>query len=84
PLRNNSTGDMVQVSDPGHALVTGAWADIGKFKVPVLRGVAARAPYFHNGIAATLEDVVEFYDARFNLGLDGPDEEDLINFLTTL
>jgi cytochrome c peroxidase len=82
-LRSNS-GETVQVSDPGHALVTGAWADIGKFKVPVLRGLAARAPYFHNGIAATLEDVVEFYDARFDLGLDGPDEEDLINFLMTL
>jgi cytochrome c peroxidase len=83
-LRNTTTGQIVQVSDPGHALVTGAWADIGKFKVPALRGLASRAPYFHNGIAATLEDSVEFYDARFNMGLDGPDEQDLINFLLTL
>ncbi len=74
----------MQVSDPGHALVTGVWADIGKFKVPALRSLAARAPYFHNGLAATLRDTVEFYDARFTTGLDGSDEQDLINFLVTL
>lgn len=83
-LRNKDTGEMTQTSDAGTAIVTGQWADIGKFKVPMLRGLAARAPYFHNGIAATLEDVVEFYDARFNMGLDGQDEEDLIAFLKTL
>ena len=33
------------------------------FKGPVLRAVAARAPYFHNGLAATLEDAVDFYDS---------------------
>ena len=47
-------------------MITGKWADIGKFKGPVLRALAARAPYFHNGSAVTLEDVVEFYDKRFN------------------
>lgn len=83
-LRNKDTNETVQVSDAGTAIITGQWSDIGKFKVPVLRGLAARAPYFHNGIAATLEDVVEFYDARFNMGLDGQDEEDLISFLMTL
>lgn len=83
-LRNLSTGETVQVSDPGNALVTGKWADIGKFKGQMLRGLAARAPYFHNGIAATLDDVVEFYDARFHMNLDGQDEQDLINFLATL
>src|SRR5262249_39100272 len=51
----------------GRALVTGRCEDIGKFKVPTLRALAARAPYFHNGSAATLEDVVEFYDRRFPL-----------------
>jgi mono/diheme cytochrome c family protein len=83
-LRNKGTGQTVQVSDAGTADITGAWADIGKFKVPVLRALAARAPYFHNGMAETLSDVVEFYDARFDLGLDGPDEDDLIAFLGTL
>jgi hypothetical protein len=51
-LRNNFTGAVVQTTDPGRALITGLWADIGKVKGPILRGLAARAPYFHNGSAA--------------------------------
>jgi len=49
-------------------LISGKCADIGKVKEPIVRGLAARAPYFHNGSAATLLDVVEFYNQRFNLG----------------
>src|SRR5262249_6440397 len=64
-LRNVATGARVQTTDPGRALVTGRWKDIGRFKGPILRGLAARAPYFHNGSAATLEDVVHFYNDRF-------------------
>ena len=59
-LRNNMTDAIVRTSDPGRALITGSWADIGKFKGPILRGLAARAPYFHNGSAATLMEVVRF------------------------
>lgn len=33
----------------------------GEFKVPGLRGLAATAPYFHDGSAATVEDVVRHY-----------------------
>lgn len=36
----------------------------GFFKVPTLRNVALTAPYFHNGIFSTLEEVVHFYNAR--------------------
>jgi cytochrome c peroxidase len=43
-----------QTTDPGRALITGKFADVGKFKGPILRGLAARAPYFHNGSAQTL------------------------------
>ena len=58
----------MQTTDPGRALITGKWADIGKFKGPILRGLAARAPYFHNGFAATLDDVVDFYDTASTSG----------------
>jgi cytochrome c peroxidase len=68
-LRNVATGKICKTSDPGRALLTGKWKDIGKFKGPVLRGLAARAPYFHNGMAADLEAVVDFYDTRFSIGL---------------
>lgn len=36
----------------------------GKFKVPSLRNVAQTAPYMHNGLFATLREVVEFYNSR--------------------
>jgi cytochrome c peroxidase len=74
----------VQTTDPGVALVTGKWADIGKIKIPILRGLAARAPYFHNGSAKTLTDVVNFYDFRFFLGFSGQDFTDLVAFLSSL
>jgi len=77
-------GPDIQTTDPGRALVTGKCADIGKTKGPILRGLAARAPYFHNGSAATLHDAVNFYDQRFNLNLTEPQKSDLVAFLNTL
>jgi cytochrome c peroxidase len=83
-LRNKLTGAVQKTTDPGRALISGKWADIGKFKGPTLRALAARPPYFHNGSAATLADVVAFYDARFQIGLTAQEKEDLIAFLRTL
>ena len=83
-LTNNSTGQTVQTTDPGLAMLTGKWADIGKFKGPILRGLAARAPYFHNGSAATLTDVVNFYDTRFQIGMTPQQKSDLVAFLSAL
>ncbi|MGC2203678.1 MAG: hypothetical protein WA633_26475 [Stellaceae bacterium] len=77
-------GQMFEVSDPGRALITGKCADIGKLKGPILRGLAARAPYFHNGSAATLHDVVEFYDQRFDIGFTEQQKTDLVAFLNSL
>jgi hypothetical protein len=77
-------GQMVEVTDPGRALITGKCADIGKVKGPILRGLAARAPYFHNGSAATLADVVEFYNQRFDIGLTDQQKADLTAFLGAL
>ena len=83
-LENKVTHETVQTTDPGRALITGLWKDIGKFKGPVLRGLPARAPYFHNGSAATIEDVIEFYDDRFNIGFTPEEVEDLAAFLRSL
>ncbi len=83
-LRCNATGQVYTVTDPGRALITGKCADIGKTKGPTLRGLAARAPYFHTGSAATLRDAVEFYNNRFHLGLSAQDKTDLVAFLQTL
>ena len=83
-LRNKSTGDEVMTSDPGRAMISGKWKDVGKFKGPVLRGLAARAPYFHNGSAATIADAVEFYNTRFQLNLTAREKSDLVAFLQAL
>jgi cytochrome c peroxidase len=74
----------VSVTDPGRALISGQYADIGKFKGPILRSLAARAPYFHNGAAADLGAVIDFYNERFGAGIVGRDREDLIAFLRAL
>jgi cytochrome c peroxidase len=83
-LVNNATGDTVQTTDPGRALITGKWADVGKVKGPILRGLASRAPYFHNGSAATLSDVIRFYEMRFNISFTPQEKADLIAFLNSL
>jgi cytochrome c peroxidase len=83
-LRNKATGDVVQTTDPGRAMITGRWKDIAKFKGPILRALAARAPYFHDGSAASLADVVEFYNTRFNIGLTEREKADLLAFLQAL
>jgi len=77
-------GTQLLTTDPGRAMVTGKCADIGKVKVPGLRGLSARAPYFHNGTAMTLIDVVNFYDQRFNMLLAADEKADLVAFLSTL
>lgn len=77
-------GQIFDVTDPGRALVSGKCADIGKLKGPILRALAARAPYFHNGSAATLGDVVNFYDQRFGIGFTKQQKSDLVAFLNSL
>ena len=71
-------------TDPGRALITGLCSDVGRIKGPILRGLAARAPYFHNGSAATLHEVVEFYNQRFRMGLTAREKADLVAFLSSL
>lgn len=78
------TGEFQKTTDPGRAMITGKWKDVGRFKGPVLRGLAARAPYFHNGLAATLEDAVDFYDRRFGIGFTVQERADLAAFLRAL
>ncbi len=48
------------------------------------RGLIARAPYFANGSAAELTDLVNFYDRRFRIGLTEREKQDLVNFLRIL
>jgi cytochrome c peroxidase len=69
----------MQTTDPGRAMITGKWADVSLFKGPVLP--LSCAPAFHNGSAATLEEVLEFYERRFHVGLTPQERADLLAFL---
>jgi hypothetical protein len=61
----NGTVKIVTTSDPGRLLLTGQPVDLGVMDVTQLRGISKTAPYFHNNSAATLEEVLDHYDAFF-------------------
>jgi cytochrome c peroxidase len=63
--RADGTFQFVTTSDPGRLLLTGQPADLGVMDVTQLRGISRTAPYFHNNSAATLEEMVDHYDAFF-------------------
>ncbi len=97
--RNIGLYDGVERNDLGRFNVTNDSADIGKFRVPVLRNVAMTAPYMHDGSFQTLEEVVDYYNNPYDfvpnpvnidslllepLNLSDQDKVDLVNFLKTL
>jgi cytochrome c peroxidase len=71
-------------TDPGKALISGLCSDLNRVKGPILRGLAARAPYFHNGAAATLLQAVNFYNQRFAMNLTDDQKRQLVVFLNSL
>jgi cytochrome c peroxidase len=83
-LRNKATGERLQTTDPGAAMTTGKWIDIGKFKTPSLRGLETHSPYMHNGFSGDLLDIINFYDTRFSIGLTEKEKSDLKVFLQSL
>ena len=83
-LQNTATGALQTTTDLGRAISTGKWADIGKFKPPPLRGLAARAPFFHDGSAESLHDVVTFYKERFHIDFTEDEAANLVRFLEAL
>jgi cytochrome c peroxidase len=83
-FQNKTTHEIKITTDPGRALITGLWKDMGRMKGPILRGLPARAPYFHNGSADSLSDVIDFYDKRFNIRFTPQEKKDLVAFLSAL
>lgn len=98
-FRNIGLFDAGRLADRGRGKITGNPADDGQFKVPTLRNVAVTAPYMHNGMFATLREVITYYnepdkivpgqkgrDASMGepLRLTPAEVEDLENFLLTL
>jgi hypothetical protein len=77
-------GRVIYTQDPGRALVSGRCNDVGTIVMQQLRGLSARAPYFSNGSAASLREVVDFYDRRYNIGYSEQEKQDLVNFMGAL
>ena len=87
------------LNDAGLFNITKKESDRGKFKIPGLRNIAVTAPYMHNGMFKTLEEVVEYYNdpakvianavniddtLKKPLGLTKKEQKDLVAFLKTL
>jgi len=77
-------GRVIYTQDPGYALTTGKCADIGKITAQSMRGLAARAPYFSNGSAKTIRDIVDYYDRRYHIRLNDQEKQDLVNLMEAL
>jgi cytochrome c peroxidase len=71
--KQDGTTVMVTVTDDiGAAGITGRFEDLHRFKVPQLRRIRDLGPYFHDNSAATLEDVVDYFNGEnYNRSLDG-------------
>jgi cytochrome c peroxidase len=99
--RDESSGALTalskheRASELGRFLISGNTLDVGAFRTPSLRNVALTAPYFHDGSAATLEDVVKFYtrggvenpnrDWQLEpVALSDAEQRDLVEFLKAL
>lgn len=94
-LRHYATSGMPNYmnarSDVGHYAISKDPADRGKFATPGLRDLEYTAPYMHNGVFATLAEVIDFYDQGGGegselkpLGLSAQDKQDLEAFLLAL
>jgi cytochrome c peroxidase len=83
-VQNKATGATRKVCDLGRGTSSGLWTDIGRFRAPPLRGLAARAPYFHDGQARDLREVVRYFDRRFSMNLNLRQRADLEAFLSAL
>ncbi|OYW44929.1 MAG: hypothetical protein B7Z08_08360 [Sphingomonadales bacterium 32-68-7] len=77
-------GREFYTQDPGRALISGKCNDVGTIVMQQFRGLAARPPYFSNGSAATLRELIDFYDRRYNIQYSEQEKVDLENFMATL
>ena len=77
-------GRVVYTQDPGFALTTGKCIDIGKITIQQMRALASRPPYFANGSARTIREIVDYYERRYRIGLTEQEKQDLTNLMSVL
>jgi len=77
-------GRVFYTQDPGRALISGKCNDVGTIVMQQFRGLAARAPYFSNGSARNIAELIDFYDRRYNIQFSDRERHDLEHFLSSL
>jgi hypothetical protein len=77
-------GRVFYTQDPGRGLISGKCNDVGTIVMQQFRGLAARAPYFSNGSASNIRELIDFYDRRYNIQYNEQEKTDLEHFLASL
>ena len=83
-LQNKATREIKTTTDPGRALITGLWKDVGKVKGPILRGLAEPPTLFPQRVGHFAQRCFRVYDRRFKIGFTAQEKTDLIAFLNAL
>jgi mono/diheme cytochrome c family protein len=85
PPTFTDAGERVHApSETGMDPILAGRGTTGGYRTTPLRGAWQHPPYFHDGSAATLADVVEHYDGFLGLGLSAQEKADLVEFLKSL
>lgn len=82
--RLHAPSEVVSEPEPNGVASYASRSATKQYRTAPLRGVWQHPPYFHNGSAATLADVVTRYDTRLSLGLTADEKADLVQYLKSL
>jgi mono/diheme cytochrome c family protein len=83
-LTDNNQGTLHDPSETGMDATYAARTTQKRYRTTPLRGLWQHAPYFHDGSAKTLEDVIKHYIEALNLQLTGKQKKDLAEYLKSL
>ena len=87
PEQSFTDSNLGRLHDPSETGMSAAYAlrtANKRYRTSPLRGVWQHAPYFHDGSAATLGDVVTHYNGVLKLGLSAQEQADLVEYLKSL
>jgi hypothetical protein len=83
-LTDNNSGVLHDPSETGMDPAYAARTTQERYRTTPLRGLWQHSPYFHDGSADSLEDVVDHYDEQLDLDLSGREKRDLVQYLRSL
>ena len=84
PGRLHSPGEVVSEPEPNNGPSLASRSATKMYRSTPLRGLWQHAPYFHNGVASTLDAVVDLYNTRKSLNLTAQQKADLVQYLKSL